>query len=406
MRLFGTAAAGAALAFLLAFSGCGGGAGTIASKKDADFVFGMLLVGPANDRGWSQATFEGGKYVESRLPGSRMVYIDRVNPNDRLGTTASQLAESMLAQGAKTVIFNSDDMRDEAHGFARRHPEIPVIHISGDGAWKEGKGFQGLPNLVNLMGRFEYAKMMGGFVAALTTRSGKVAYLGPLVNDETRRLAVAAYLGARYAWTHALGKSPSDLRFKVVWIGFWFNIPGVTADPSRMADDLFQSGYDVIISGLDSTEALTEAARFNTPERMARTVLYEYKEAGKAAPECSLGVMYFNWGPAFFRNVKEARDGGWKPGFFWEGRPDLSSMNDADRDSVGFFKGAGLEPSAAAKLDAFISELGSGLNLWEGPLRFQDGTPFLDDGVVADDIQVWYLPQLLEGMEGQSVLKK
>jgi len=33
----------------------------------------------------------------------------------------------------------------------------------------------------------------------------------------------------------------------------------------------------------------------------------------------------------------------------------------------------------------------------------QDGTAYLKDGEVATDQQVWYLPQLLEGMEGQSV---
>jgi hypothetical protein len=29
----------------------------------------------------------------------------------------------------------------------------------------------------------------------------------------------------------------------------------------------------------------------------------------------------------------------------------------------------------------------------------------LKDGEVATDLQIWYLPQLLEGMEGQSVQK-
>jgi simple sugar transport system substrate-binding protein len=33
----------------------------------------------------------------------------------------------------------------------------------------------------------------------------------------------------------------------------------------------------------------------------------------------------------------------------------------------------------------------------------QDGTVYLADGVVATDQQVWYLPQLLKGMEGLSV---
>jgi simple sugar transport system substrate-binding protein len=36
-------------------------------------------------------------------------------------------------------------------------------------------------------------------------------------------------------------------------------------------------------------------------------------------------------------------------------------------------------------------------------LNLQDGTVYLKDGEVATIQQIWYLPQLLEGMEGQSV---
>ena len=37
-----------------------------------------------------------------------------------------------------------------------------------------------------------------------------------------------------------------------------------------------------------------------------------------------------------------------------------------------------------------------------GPLNFQDGSEYLADGVEATDYQIWYTPQLLEGMTGDS----
>ncbi len=40
--------------------------------------------------------------------------------------------------------------------------------------------------------------MIAGCAAALTTQTGQIGYLGPLINDETRRLASSAYLGAKY----------------------------------------------------------------------------------------------------------------------------------------------------------------------------------------------------------------
>ena len=55
------------------------------------------------------------------------------------------------------------------------------------------------------------------------------------------------------------------------------------------------------------------------------------------------------------------------------------------------------------KLDSFIAGLGDrSINLWQGPLNFQDGAPFLKEGETATDQQIWYMPQLLEGIEGAS----
>jgi simple sugar transport system substrate-binding protein len=54
-------------------------------------------------------------------------------------------------------------------------------------------------------------------------------------------------------------------------------------------------------------------------------------------------------------------------------------------------------------LDEFIAGLASGdINVWVGPINLQDGTVLLDDGEVATDEQIWYLEQLLQGMEGPS----
>ena len=69
---------------------------------------------------------------------------------------------------------------------------------------------------------------------------------------------------------------------------------------------------------------------------------------------------------------------------------------------IGFVKGAALSEEAAGNVDAFIEALAGGLNLWTGPINLQDGTAYLADGEVATDQQVWYLPALLEGMEGAS----
>jgi len=364
-------------------------------------TFGLLLVGPYNDHGWSQAHYDGGKYVEKMLPGTKMIYIDKVNPADRPGVTIPQLVDDMVEKGARLIIANSDDMKDGTREAAAMHPDIYFIHISGDDVLT-GKAPK---NLSNLMGRMEYGKMMAGFAAALTTKTGKIGYLGPLINEETRRLVNSAYLGARYAWESVLKKDPSQLKFQITWIGFWFNIPGVTADPTQVAQNFFNTGYDVLISGIDTTEAVVVANQKKQEGKEVWAIPYDYIGACEGASDVCLGVPYYNWGPGYVDFIKAAFSGKWEPKWIWLG-PDWKDINNPDTSSVGFVAGAALPASAKKELDRFIKDLGSGkINLFKGPLNYQDGSPFVKAGQKATDKQVWYMEQLLQGIDGQSSAK-
>ena len=82
----------------------------------------------------------------------------------------------------------------------------------------------------------EYGQMIAGCAAALKSKDGKIGFLGPLINDETRRLTNAAYLGAKHCY-----EGEAELEFEVVWIGFWFHIPGLTIDPTKVTNGFFES---------------------------------------------------------------------------------------------------------------------------------------------------------------------
>ncbi len=386
--------------FLL-FAGIAGAEAPRAPGTDS-FVFGVILVGPINDHGWSEAHYQAGKYVESKLPGARMIYVDNVNPAAKPGVTVPQLVDDLVSKGAKLVITNSDDFQDGTLEAARKFPKVSLINVSGDHAWKQGKNPKAPPNLSNIMGRMEYGKMIMGCAAALTTKTGKLGYVGPLINDETRRLAVSSFLGARHCWTEILKKKPQDLKFKVTWIGFWFNIPGQTLDPSKVSSDLYRSGYDVGLSGIDTTEVLVEAKKLAKTGKTVWALPYDYREGCKEAEEVCLGVAYFNWGPAYLRAIRMVKEGRWSQFWEWNG-PDWKDINNPDTGAVGFIRGRALAADAAAKLDTFIRGLAEGkIQLFKGPLRFQDKSVYLKDGEVANDHQIWYLRSLLEGMDGAS----
>lgn len=252
------------------------------------------------------------------------------------------------------------------------------------------------------MGEMEFGKMIAGCAAALQSASGQISYLGPLINDETRRLAASAYLGARHCWTELRGESADALSFNVTWIGFWFAIPGVTLDPTQVVNDFFASGSDVAISGIDTTEALVRAGQVAQSGSTVWAIPYDHRDACDLAPQVCLGVPYFNWGPAYLSAERSVQDGSFTAAFTLGG-PDWSDINNPDTSAIGFTKGEGLTAENATQLDGFIAGLADGsIKLWTGPLNFQDGTPFLADGVAATEQEVWYLPQLLEGMQGAS----
>jgi simple sugar transport system substrate-binding protein len=365
-----------------------------------DFTFGMILVGPSNDRGWSQAHYEAGQYVEEQL-GAKMIFLDNVNTANLPDKTVDQVAQDMVNQGAQLVFLTSDDMRDGALLAAELNPDVPMIWSSGDSAWEEGDAYAPLDNLGNVMGRMYYGKFIAGCAAGLTTQTGSIAYLGPLINDETRRLVNSAFLGAKYCRENYRGLT-DPIDFTVNWIGFWFNIPGVTLDPTQVAAGFFDAGADVVISGIDTTEALDVAGQRADAGEAVWAVPYDFEGACEGKPEICLGVPYFNWGPAYLEIVEDAIKGDFKAEWQWND-PDWDDLNNAETTAVGFIQGNGLSDENSATLDEFIDDLASGdIELFTGPLNYQDGSTYLADDEAASDEQLWYTKQLLEGVTGPS----
>ena len=313
----------------------GGGTDTTATPSAGapdDFQIGIILVGPEFDKGYSQAHFEGAQYAIEQLglPEENLISLDFVNPGDNPGLTPEGVAADMISQGADLVIFNSDDMRDGALAAAVQNPDIPMIWVSGDSAWADGKAYEAeLTNLGNVWGQMIFGKMIAGCAAALTTETGELAYLGPLTNDETRRLVNSTYLGAQYCWENFRGESADSLDFTVTYIGFWFEIPGVTLDATQVVNDFIDGGSDVVLSGIDTTQALVRTGQRADAGESLWAVPYDFVGACQEAPGICLGVPYFNWGPAYLDIAQSVIDGTYTADWNWI-PPDWSDINAVD----------------------------------------------------------------------------
>jgi simple sugar transport system substrate-binding protein len=395
---------GRLVALSLMVGACGSPSTTSSSatgNSANDFTVGMVIVGSKNDGGWNESHYNGMATVAKQIPGVKLEYVDMVNPGVRPNITAAQVADELIEKGAKMIIFNSDDFKDESLKTAKKHPNVAVIHASGDYAWKNGKNFKSQPNLGNIMARMEYGKMMSGCAAALSTETGKIGYLSALINDETHRYTVAAYLGAKYCWENYAKKPAADLTFKVTWIGFWFHLPGKTLDPVKVADDYYNGGFDVVMSGIDTPEVSAQGKKAAAAGKPAKFTHYNLKTGCDLAPDICLGVPYYNWALPYAAAVQKAKDGKMPNEFVWLS-PNWKDINASD-SMVGFVPGRALGSDKKKFVDQFVKGLGDGsINPYKGPINFQDGTPFVKAGETATEQQVWYMPQLVAGMEGPS----
>jgi simple sugar transport system substrate-binding protein len=374
--------------------------------QDEEIVFGVVLVGPIRDGGWSQSHYEAGRYVEEKMPGATMLYFESLNEADSPDATLLGVVTDMVDAGAKVIFTTSDAFEEDTDAVAEAFPDIVFINITGSNVLNEGVP----PNVGNFNGLMEAPRILAGCAAALASETGHIGYLGALINPETRRLAASSYLGARYCYENYRGMDPDSLRFTITWIGFWFNIPGVTLDPTEVSNELFDGGADVIISGIDTTEAIQVAGRRFAADQRVFAIPYGNINGCAEAPAACLGAAYYNWGPAYLNVVQQVKDGTWEQSWEWL-PPAWSDINSPDTSIIGFVRGEGLPEDITDDLDAFYAEMAAfstdpanedKIFLWEGPLNLQDGTELAAEGEAVDLLEIWYLPQLLEGMTGAS----
>jgi simple sugar transport system substrate-binding protein len=99
-----------------------------------DVVFGVVLVGPSDDRGWSTSHHEAGLYVEENLPGAKMLLFESLNPADSPETTLMDVVEIMVDEGATVIFTTSDSFEEDTNGVAEAFPDVTFINITGSNA--------------------------------------------------------------------------------------------------------------------------------------------------------------------------------------------------------------------------------------------------------------------------------
>src|SRR5690348_4017292 len=117
--------------FSLAASLMMGALPNVAQAQNSPFVVGFVLVGPQQDKGWNEAQLDATTYVTSKVPNTKAIVLDKLNPADRPNTTLEQVVDNMVSQGAKLIFTTSDDFGADTIKMAQKYPNVTFIHTSG-----------------------------------------------------------------------------------------------------------------------------------------------------------------------------------------------------------------------------------------------------------------------------------
>jgi len=210
----------------------------IPEVEDGKFNVAMVLIGPHDDGGWSQAHYEGLLYIEQNVPNTHVAYIELVPE----GADSEQVFRSLARKGFDLIFGTSYGYMDPMETVAGEFPDAMFIHLTGIKS--------NFTNFGNLMGAMENMKYLAGMLAGARAKQDgnmKLGYMATFPIPEELRLGNAIALGMR--------KTCPECTMDVRWINTWH-------DPvleKEAAASLFDAGAQVVFTGAD-TPAVADVA--------------------------------------------------------------------------------------------------------------------------------------------------
>jgi len=360
----------------LLVTACGGGAtaspaasaaakceaGAAAGTQIPEIVAGkfnvaMVLIGPHNDGGWSQAHYEGLIYLCENMPDSHVAYIENVPE----GADSEQVFRSLSRKGFNFVIGTSFGYMDPMATVAEEFPDITYLHLTGYKS--NGKNFG------NFFGAMEDFKYLAGMLAGSRAKldgNPKIGYMATFPIPEELRLGNAIMRGVKVTCPECT----MDIRFINTW-----------HDPvleKEGAASLFDAGAQVVFTGAD-TGAVADVAQ----EKGKWGVTYDHPASCKV--DACLTAPYWIWGPEYTRIAEQVKAKTYKAGY---------EYFDADSKAMGLLgfmdgetprKGVDALPEADVKLvkDTLADMLAgkfTRFDVFAGPLTDNTGKQLLAAG--------------------------
>jgi basic membrane protein A len=272
-------------------TGCEAGAAAgltqIPEVVEGKFNVAMVLIGPHNDGGWSQAHYEGLVYLCENMPNSHVAYIENVPE----GTDSEQVFRSLSRKGFNFIVGTSFGYMDPMETVAKEFPKITYLHLTG----YKSNG----TNFGNFFGAMEDFKYLAGMLAGSRAKldgNPKIGYMATFPIPEEIRLGNAIMLGVK--------KTCPECTMDVRFINTWHD----PVKEKEGAASLFDAGAQVVFTGAD-TGAVADVAQ----EKGKWGVTYDHPASCKV--DRCLTAPYWIWGPEYTRIAEQVKAGTYKAGY-------------------------------------------------------------------------------------------
>jgi len=282
-------------------TGAQGGADLqIPDVEEGKFNVAMVLIGPHDDGGWSQAHYEGLQYMCQNVPDTHVAYIELVPE----GADSEQVFRSLARKGFNFIIGTSFGYMDPMATVAEEFPDATFLHLTGYKS--NGKNFG------NFFGAMEDFKYLAGMLAGSRAKKDgnpKLGYMATFPIPEELRLGNAIMRGAKVTCPECT----MDIRFINTW-----------HDPVKERDgaaSLFDAGAQVVFTGAD-TPANADVAQ----EKGKWGVTYDHPSSCHV--EKCLTAPYWIWGPEYARIAEKVKAKSYTAGY---------EYFDADSKAMGLF---------------------------------------------------------------------
>ncbi|HNK63669.1 MAG TPA: BMP family ABC transporter substrate-binding protein [Anaerolineales bacterium] len=337
---------------------------------DGKFNVAMVLIGPHDDGGWSQAHYEGLQYIEANVPDVHTAYIENVPE----GADSEQVFRSLSRKGFNLIFGTSFGFGDAMAAVAEEFPDVMFIHLTGIASNETNFG--------NLMGAMEDMKYLAGMLAGARAKADgnpKLGYMATFPIPEEIRLGNAIALGMK--------KTCPECTMDVRWINTWH-------DPiieKEAAASLFDAGAQVVFTGAD-TPANADVAQ----EKGKWAVTYDWY--GSCKVDACLTAPYWVWGPVYADITEQVIAGTYKPG--WQ-------YFDAETGALGLFgfmEGQemqpgvkDLDPEVIAMVQETLAKMMAGeftrFDVFTGPIMDNQGNVVLPEGQSLQQVDLDAFPE-------------